>query len=176
MKNFQQAVPEPFKHYLVEFHGTRDYFECHEILEEYWKSVPHDPLANLWVALIQVAVGSYHHRRNNFSGAIKMFRTALSALRVDELLQLGIDGERFIPLIRQRLQTVEQHQPFADLSFPFDNPTLLQQCQQMCADRNLTWAAPSSDEPELVDRHLHRDRTAVVAARAEALAEREMQR
>jgi len=32
--------PEPYLEYLIQFHAERDYFECHEILEEYWKSAP----------------------------------------------------------------------------------------------------------------------------------------
>ena len=39
--------PEAFISYLIEFHATRDYFECHELLEEYWKAHPGDPLAGL---------------------------------------------------------------------------------------------------------------------------------
>lgn len=29
--------PEAYIEYLAEFHGSRDYFECHELLEEHWK-------------------------------------------------------------------------------------------------------------------------------------------
>ncbi len=29
--------PNAYLDYLVYFHGHRDYFECHEVLEEYWK-------------------------------------------------------------------------------------------------------------------------------------------
>lgn len=29
--------PAEYLEYLVYFHADRDYFECHEILEEYWK-------------------------------------------------------------------------------------------------------------------------------------------
>lgn len=37
------VYPEAYVAFLHEFHTTRDYFECHEILEEYWKE---DPLSS----------------------------------------------------------------------------------------------------------------------------------
>ena len=33
------VYPEAYIEYLMYFHGNRDYFECHEVLEEYWKEV-----------------------------------------------------------------------------------------------------------------------------------------
>ena len=32
--------PEAYTDYLCYFHGARDYFECHEVMEEYWKEHP----------------------------------------------------------------------------------------------------------------------------------------
>lgn len=37
--------PEAYVAFLHEFHTTRDYFECHEILEEYWKEDPPEQAA-----------------------------------------------------------------------------------------------------------------------------------
>ncbi|WJH34118.1 DUF309 domain-containing protein [Paenibacillus sp. CC-CFT747] len=84
--------PEEYRAYLVYFHAERDYFECHEILEEYWKSNPQDPLAPAWVGLIQLAVGLYHERRSNTSGALKMLNGANSRLTEDALEKLGIEA------------------------------------------------------------------------------------
>ena len=32
--------PTEYIQFLIHFHGDYDYFECHEILEEYWKTKP----------------------------------------------------------------------------------------------------------------------------------------
>lgn len=61
--------PKPYIDYLVYFHTNRDYFECHEVLEEHWKVADPRHRNVLWVGLIQVAVSLYHHRRSNYVGA-----------------------------------------------------------------------------------------------------------
>lgn len=48
--------PQAYIEYLEYYHGARDYFECHEVLEEYWKENPSSPLSAAWVGLIQLAV------------------------------------------------------------------------------------------------------------------------
>ncbi|MCD2486520.1 DUF309 domain-containing protein, partial [Staphylococcus aureus] len=48
--------PKAYIDYLVEFHATRDYFECHEILEEYWKEDPPKKRKRYWVGFIELAV------------------------------------------------------------------------------------------------------------------------
>ena len=59
--------PQKYIEYLVHFHGDRDYFECHEILEEYWKKIDNGNKESIWVGLIQLAVANYHHRRKNLT-------------------------------------------------------------------------------------------------------------
>ncbi|GJM74097.1 hypothetical protein HMSSN036_63130 [Paenibacillus macerans] len=54
--------------YLVYFNRDRDYFECHEVLEELWLERDHDPL---YKGLLQVAVGLFHARSGNVSGGRK---------------------------------------------------------------------------------------------------------
>lgn len=51
--------PKAYIEYLVHFHSDRDYFECHEILEEHWKQ---DGRNKGWLVLIQTAVAFYHYR------------------------------------------------------------------------------------------------------------------
>jgi predicted metal-dependent hydrolase len=31
--------PQAYVAYLAEFYGSRNFFECHEIMEEYWNSL-----------------------------------------------------------------------------------------------------------------------------------------
>ena len=102
------AYPEAWLDYLFEFHATRDYFECHEILEEYWKSVPEgDPDRGVWVGLIQLAVALYHHRRGNRAGALKMYRGAAARLRPEALDRLGLDGEATRAIAAEAARRIE---------------------------------------------------------------------
>ncbi len=72
--------PTEYIQFLIHFHGDYDYFECHEILEEYWKTKPRGNRDDYLVGLIQVAVSLYHQRRTNWNGATKMMKSAITIL------------------------------------------------------------------------------------------------
>ena len=74
--------------FLWHFNGDRDYFECHELLEDLWLQENHDLL---YQGLLQVAVGLYHHRNGNLGGAVKLLRQALTKLDLYPADPLGID-------------------------------------------------------------------------------------
>jgi predicted metal-dependent hydrolase len=160
--------PEAYIDYLVQFHATRDYFECHELLEEYWKEHPGDPFADTWVGLIQAAVGSYHYRRGNLQGAVKMFRQSLNRMTARQLEQLGLQGERVLSIIAEQLEAARRNEPFTDMEFPSADQELIRLCEEKCKANGLVWGAASGTEEALVHRHTLRDRSEVIAARAAA--------
>lgn len=169
--------PSAYIDYLIEFHGTRDYFECHEIMEEYWKSKRDDPFAPTWVGLIQVAVSLYHHRRGNIAGAVKMNRQALSNLVLDQLQQLGMNGEQFIAMLEQRLDRLSQgHDEFQDINLPLVDQALIAECEQLCSAKGHIWrrTSPMADDA-LLHRHTLRDRSGVIQARLEQLRKKSRQ-
>jgi len=60
--------------FLYDFNITRDYFECHESMEELWLEEGKPPYLQ---GLLQIAVALYHHRNDNISGATKLMASAL---------------------------------------------------------------------------------------------------
>ena len=90
------VYPEAYIEFLMYFHGNRDYFECHEVLEEYWKEVDPGNRSSHWVGLIQVAVGFYHYRRGNLAGALRTFHKAIKNIESNhnELIRLGIHSRK----------------------------------------------------------------------------------
>ncbi|BBH19760.1 hypothetical protein Back11_11050 [Paenibacillus baekrokdamisoli] len=166
MTNYE--YPSAYIAFLVEFHATRDYFECHELLEEYWKNNPEDGLGDTWVGLIKVAVGSYHQRRGNLVGALKMLHQAITLLTEEAAAHVGLDGVKLRTLISARIEAIEHHVPFTDMELPIRDRDLLKRCQVMSIKEGLVWSAPSSGKDQLLHRHTLRDRSAVIAARAAA--------
>lgn len=77
--------------YLVYFNRDRDYFECHEVLEELWLAKERDPL---YKALLQVAVGLYHFRNHNVRGATMMLQRSSAVLESYPAVTLGINLAR----------------------------------------------------------------------------------
>jgi predicted metal-dependent hydrolase len=163
------SYPEPYIHYLIQFHVYRDYFECHEILEEHWKKNPADALSKTWAGLIQVAVALYHQRRGNLSGAQKMLNSAINILREKDLTELGIDSQLFMARIRQRAEELAQHPNpprFEDLNIPLADHELLQLCLIRVGSDKHAWEHPSDlTNEQLIHKHMLRDRSDVIRLR-----------
>nr|WP_027414688.1 DUF309 domain-containing protein [Aneurinibacillus terranovensis] len=165
--------PQQYIDYLVYFHADRDYFECHEILEEYWKSFPIETRSAVWVGLIQIAVGLYHQRRGNLTGAEKMFAGALAILRDKQLSNLGVDREALLHDLQHRLQTLHTT-PYADLNLPLTAPELVQSCKTHAKKRAVTWLAPSDfTNSFLMHKHTLRDRSHVIRTREDTIKRRQ---
>jgi len=173
------TFPNAYISYLVEFHASRDYFECHELLEEYWKEHPGDPFANTWVGLIQLAVGLYHERRGNLRGAAKMLVQAEQKLSVSPLEKLGIDKDSLQKQLIPRIAALqaEDGRAYADFDLRIINNEVFALCMQACEDRGLIWGSPSPiDDESIIHRHTRRDRSDVIAARLKAYTAKKRER
>ena len=171
--------PQSYLDYLVQFHVERDYFECHEILEEYWKSAPPNERKPVWVGLIQIAVGLYHQRRGNHNGAIKMLTSALALVNEhqSDIRQLGLDSAVLNERLVQRLEELKQGKAYHSLSLPIADSRLQQAYDEACLLRNSPKDTPSNMEDfYLLNKHTLRDRSDVFAERSRQLQIREERR
>ncbi|WYP28189.1 DUF309 domain-containing protein [Alkalihalobacillus sp. FSL W8-0930] len=167
--------PKAYIDFLIYFHTDRDYFECHEVLEEHWKTTPRKKGDHYWVALIQLAVGLYHERRQNLEGAKRMFTSSRRIIQNDPhaIKKLGLDSHQLLEMINDRLNQMEHTESFSDMNLPIDDPRLLLECRSACEAKELVWCAPSMlDREELVHKHSRRDRSEVIAERALQLKKR----
>ncbi|MEH6942269.1 DUF309 domain-containing protein [Bacillus sp. JJ722] len=161
--------PEAYIDYLVQYHGSRDYFECHEILEDYWKEVDPGNKDSHWVGLILIAVSAYHHRRSNLVGAEK---TIIKAIRIMKntpeitLSTLGIDYDALLSLLVQNLSNINSQNPYLPSNLPIIHDDLLVLCQEACKQKGLIWCQMDYAASEyLVNRHTMRDRSSVIHER-----------
>lgn len=164
---------EDYLSFLVHFHGTRDYFECHEILEEYWKETAPKERDSHWVGLIQIAVALYHDRRGNKKGAARTLSKALANLHLKkaELLKLGLDPERLFKLLEDTHERMLSQKPYKSINLPISDQRLIEKCQSMCSQEGFIWGADSDmTNASIVDKHLMRDRSDVISERARQLS------
>jgi uncharacterized protein len=164
--------PEEYIQYLVHFHADRDYFECHEVLEEYWKEADPRNKDSVWVGLILFAVSAYHHRRGNFKGAERTLQKSRSILdKVPlQLKELGISAREFTLLINGRLEGIAKGEPYSSLFIPLADPELARLCIRKAESLGLVWGSPSDlSDLMLIHRHSMRDRTDVILERKAAL-------
>lgn len=111
--------------FLAYFNRERDYFECHEVMEQLWLEEGRDPL---YQGLLQVAVGLYHHRNGNIDGGVKLLTAAIQKLQGRERIVLGIDLGKLLEETKAHLAKLERHaeEPYAfrDLDIAIVDPEL----------------------------------------------------
>ncbi|WP_213523684.1 DUF309 domain-containing protein [Paenibacillus sp. J31TS4] len=86
--------------FLYFFNEERDYFECHEVMEELWLEHGRHPLLQ---GLLQVAVGLYHCRNGNGRGARKLLRQAADKLERYPADALGLELDTLLGEVRTYL-------------------------------------------------------------------------
>jgi len=161
-----ERYPKAYIEYLQHFHRTRDFFECHEVLEAYWKENPSSPYRLTWVGLIQVAVALYHERRGNLRGAQKMMSSAINLLNAEHLTQLGMDAEKFLQRLKNRIASLQNAKKveYQNIDIPLLDPALEEHVKPA--------AAKDAVDPYYINKHLLRDRTEVIEARQAELRRR----
>jgi len=164
--------PTEYIQFLAHFHGDRDYFECHEILEEYWKQTDSNNKSSIWVGLILLAVSTYHHRRSNFVGAVRTLEKALKMFKSQTtcLAKLGLNGQLFLDSLEERLSLMKNSRPYTSFNLPIGDPVLMERCHNYCQQTGLQWGKESDiSNDNLIHRHALRDRSSVIAERIYSL-------
>jgi uncharacterized protein len=164
--------PEQYIQFLVHFNGDRDYFECHEILEEYWKESTDKKKDSVWVGFILLAVSRYHHRRGNFRGAQRTLEKAIKILSLHQnvLSKQGLDVSVLFQLLSKLQREIDNEEIYQSINLPVTDSLLLNACRKECENRGFNWGQKSNLENEsIVHRHKLRDRTMVIEERLEAL-------
>lgn len=117
-----------FVKFIVYFNTNQDYFECHEVLEAYWKSFPKYSKEHPLTAFILLATGMYHWRRGNYVGAQKTLSKAIVKLQ-----KLPATEPRYIEVfhypqllneLQQAFERVKLRQPFVPFSLHITSPSL----------------------------------------------------
>lgn len=166
--------PDAFIQYLVHFHGDRDYFECHEILEEYWKDT-NEGKNSIWVGFILLAVSNYHFRRGNIEGASRTLKKALRIFhdQTQKLSELGMNWHRLTLTLKERIIEIETGKSYSSFSLPIKDSELVKKCQNICLLNGFTWGEISNlENHNLINRHITRDRSDVIIERQNAIANR----
>lgn len=113
-----ETYPTLYKAFLYYFNIERDYYECHEVLEELWLAEGRHPL---YQGLLQVAVALYHFSNGNVNGARKLFRGGLEKLAPFPDDCMGIDLGK---LKREAQQYLEKLQAYETKPFAFYDLTI----------------------------------------------------
>lgn len=150
-----------FLQYIIHFNDEKDYFECHEVGEEYWKQIAPKDKTHPLTGWIQLAVGMYHWRRSNYPGALRSLIRAKPKLAEAGIWTEGFDHQQLTLLLNESIQGVTDREPFEHR----DLPLLPGELVQAIEERKQHYMAPAHDEYYLMHKHRLRDRTEIIALR-----------
>lgn len=152
-----------FIDYCAYFNGNQDFFECHEVLEEYWKEIaPGDKMHPL-VGYVQLATGFYHWRRGNNIGAVRILEKALHNFKKNEghIFFQEIDYHQLLTQVTTTLSAIKAGKSFQAFQLPLSANLL-----ELTITR--IQLLPSSSSTYLLHKHMLRDRSHILAERQES--------
>lgn len=157
-----------FVQFLKEFNDTKDYFECHEVLEDYWKEVAPRQKKHPLAALILMSTSMYHWRRENFSGAIKTMDTSIKRLMETKESSFfeTIDFENLLQNMRNSLINMQANKLFIPFFIHITDKKLLSYVHHLKID--------DKEELEfLIHKHMLRDRSEILVEREKSKKRRD---
>jgi predicted metal-dependent hydrolase len=92
----------------VALYNHRQFFECHEVLEQAWLQAEGRP-KDFYKGLIQAAVAFHHWSRGNLPGAMSLYRSSSRYLRKYLPAFLGIDVAGFFSSYTELFGWLRRH-------------------------------------------------------------------
>jgi len=152
-----------FIDYCAYFNGNQDFFECHEVLEEYWKDIAPGDKKHPLVGYVQLATGLYHWRRHNYAGAERILEKAFHNFQSNRnnIFLTEINYDNLMLQLTEVLSAIHTGRSFHAFQLPL-SPAL----------EDLTTARiqllPTSNTNYLLHKHMLRDRSHILAERQES--------
>ena len=98
-------VPETARRRGIDLFNAREFYECHEVLEDLWR--PAQGEARFFLqSIIHLAVGFYHHQQGNREGTEKQLRKGLRKLAGYLPAYEGIDTAKLYREGQAALETI----------------------------------------------------------------------
>lgn len=150
-----------FIDFCAYFNGNQDYFECHEVLEEYWKQVAPGEKKHPLVGYIQIATGMYHWRRENVRGALRMLQNGSAIIETNQTSPFCsfIDTNDLLIQCNASIDTIYQGLTFRPFTLTIRHPLL----HKKTNDR--IHLLPKLSNEFLLHKHMLRDRTDILKSR-----------
>jgi len=92
----------------LELFNQRDFYECHEIIEELWLETKPDPHSALYKGVIQAAGALYQWERGYLGGAYRLFLSSVNYLGPYGAGALGLNVEELVKDMRVCFRALEE--------------------------------------------------------------------
>jgi len=141
--------------FLIEFHAVRDYYESQKIMEQIWREADLSKNNSVWLALLQLAVGNYHYRRNNVVGAEILLTKSYEKISKNsiELTSLGIIASDLLPQVSDQMDRIKKGLPYRSINLPLTRELLIKALTKT-KERKLNFYNQSNmRDSQLLNRH-----------------------
>jgi hypothetical protein len=105
----------------VDCFNRREFFTCHEVLEEIWLDEPASEKP-FYQGLIQIAAGFHHWQRRNRAGALSLLCAGAEKLRACPASCHGIDVAGLLAALAPWLERLDRGDSPDDLPLPRIEP------------------------------------------------------
>ncbi|MEK4024359.1 DUF309 domain-containing protein [Sporosarcina sp. FSL W7-1283] len=155
-----------FLHFIVYFNDNQDYFECHEVLEEYWKMQEDFSKEHPLTGYILMATGLYHWRRGNLTGAARTLTKALHRFQQMPIeysvYKEEVAVNQLINHLKDSLDRLEGDAIFTPFILPI-SPALL----ELSEKAKPTISLLPKNSASVIHKHMQRDRSDILIQREE---------
>jgi uncharacterized protein len=100
-------MPEPLLQKASDLFNRKQYFECHDLLEDAWTGT-RGPERDFLQGLIHIAVGMYHLAAENYKGAVSQLGAGVVALESFRPEREGLDVDELLAGVWRCLEKSEQ--------------------------------------------------------------------
>lgn len=107
----------------IECFNRRQFFTCHELLEEIWLEEPEEEKP-FYQGIIQVAAAFHHFQRGNLTGLDSLLRAGAEKLRRYPPDSHGLDVAGLLAGVEPWLERLARRDPLEGLSLPTIQPAL----------------------------------------------------
>jgi predicted metal-dependent hydrolase len=108
-RNQPETCPPGLLQGIAEF-NRREFYECHETLEELWAAEP-QPIRHLYQGILQIGVAFYHLRAQRYRPAVTLLTTGSAYLEPFTPICLGVNVAKLLENAGQCLDQVERLGP-----------------------------------------------------------------
>ncbi len=79
----------------IDLFNQREFFDCHEILEDIWRA-DRDPVRLLYQGILQIGVGFYHLGNGNWRGAIALMTRGIDKVERCGTRCMGVETAKLV--------------------------------------------------------------------------------
>lgn len=112
---------ERYLEFIDTFQAERDFFKCHEILEEVWiEETKCETRKHVSINLLLISVGLYHWRNKNFKGAIQVLENSLNNYDEvsEDIEKINIDSKCLKQVVLNVIERLKSQKDYEEIYLP----------------------------------------------------------